>query len=251
MTSSSTTTTPGPTSRPTSASDQRPQPGASVSLSIIAAVARNGAIGLDNKLLYWLPNDMRRFRQLTTGHTIVMGRRTFESLPKGALPNRRNCVLTRSATEARACELADASTPPTGARACEPASASTPPTGARATEPADANITPTGARASEPTSARFPGCECFASWDDFVASCQPGEEVYVIGGASVYRALIGKADRLCLTEVDDTPEEADAFFPDYATGWREVWREDHAPDDRHAHPYSFVDYVPERPVTAL
>ena len=199
MTSSSTTTTPGPTSRPTSPSDQRPQPGASVSLSIIAAVARNGAIGLDNKLLYWLPNDLRRFRQLTTGHTIVMGRRTFESLPKGALPNRRNCVLTRSVT------------------------------GARATEPAD---------------ARFPGCECFASWDDFAASCQPGEEVFVIGGASIYKALIGKADRLCLTEVDDTPQEADAFFPDYSSGWREVWREDHEPDERHAHAYAFVDYEP-------
>ena len=64
-------------------------------ITIIAAIAANRAIGLNNKLLYWLPNDLKRFKALTTGHTIIMGRRTYESLPKGALPNRRNVVLTR------------------------------------------------------------------------------------------------------------------------------------------------------------
>lgn len=64
-------------------------------ISIIAAVAENNAIGFENKLIYWLPNDLKRFKQLTTGHTIIMGRKTFESLPKGALPNRKNVVLTR------------------------------------------------------------------------------------------------------------------------------------------------------------
>ena len=64
-------------------------------ISIIVAIAQNNAIGLENKLLYWLPNDLKRFKSLTTGHTIIMGRKTFESLPKGALPNRRNIVLTR------------------------------------------------------------------------------------------------------------------------------------------------------------
>ena len=64
-------------------------------VAIIVAVAKNNAIGLDNQLLYRLPNDLKRFKALTTGHTIVMGRKTFESLPKGALPNRRNIVLSR------------------------------------------------------------------------------------------------------------------------------------------------------------
>lgn len=68
-------------------------------ISIIAAVAKNRAIGFKNKLLYWLPNDLKRFKSLTTGHTIIMGRKTFESLPKGALPNRRNVVLSRSQQE--------------------------------------------------------------------------------------------------------------------------------------------------------
>lgn len=153
---------------------------------MIAAVARNRAIGFENKLIYWLPNDLKRFKQLTTGHTIVMGRRTFESLPKGALPNRRNCVLTRSINS-------------------------------------------------------LPGCECFASWEDFVATCSPDEDIYIIGGASLYNELLGVADRLCLTEVDDTPANADTFFPDYSQ-WREVAREDHSTDERHSHAYSFVDY---------
>ena len=153
---------------------------------MIAAVARNRAIGFENKLIYWLPDDMKRFRQLTTGHTIVMGRRTFESLPKGALPNRRNCVLTR-------------------------------------------------------TESNLPGCECFSSWDDFIATCHPDEDIYIIGGASLYRDLLDKADRLCLTEVDDTPAEADTFFPDYSH-WHEIARQHHPADERHLHAFDFVEY---------
>ncbi|WP_294744231.1 dihydrofolate reductase [uncultured Prevotella sp.] len=156
-------------------------------ISMIAAVARNRAIGFENKLIYWLPNDLKRFKALTTGHTIVMGRKTFESLPKGALPNRRNCVLTRSTEQ-------------------------------------------------------LPGCECFKDWDSFIASCQPDEDIYIIGGASLYSGLIDKAQRLCLTEIDDTPAQADTFFPDYSE-WKETWREDHATDEKHAFAYSFVDYV--------
>lgn len=63
-------------------------------ISIIAAVDRHMAIGFQNKLLFWLPNDLKRFKALTTGNTIIMGRKTFESLPKGALPNRKNVVLS-------------------------------------------------------------------------------------------------------------------------------------------------------------
>ena len=63
-------------------------------ISIIVAINKNNGIGYKNELLYWLPNDLKRFKTLTTGHTIIMGRKTFESLPKGALPNRRNIVLS-------------------------------------------------------------------------------------------------------------------------------------------------------------
>ena len=54
-------------------------------ISIIAAVDRHMAIGYENKLLFWLPNDLKRFKALTTGNTIIMGRKTFESLPRGEL----------------------------------------------------------------------------------------------------------------------------------------------------------------------
>lgn len=66
----------------------------SIMIHIIAAVDRCMGIGYRNSLLFRLPNDLKRFKELTTGHTVIMGRKTFESLPKGALPNRRNIVLT-------------------------------------------------------------------------------------------------------------------------------------------------------------
>ncbi|MCF0198046.1 MAG: dihydrofolate reductase [Bacteroidaceae bacterium] len=156
-------------------------------VTIIAAVAQNRAIGFENKLLYWLPNDLKRFKALTTGHTIVMGRRTFESLPKGALPNRRNVVLTRGAQS-------------------------------------------------------FPGAETFPDLASALASCAADEEVYVIGGASVYEQALPLADRLCLTEIADTPAQADAFFPDYSD-WTPVWQEAHETDERHAQAYTFIDYI--------
>lgn len=72
---------------------------------IIAAVAKNNAIGHNNKLIYWLPNDLKRFKELTTGNTIIMGRNTFDSLPKGALPNRRNIVLSSQNILIQNCEV--------------------------------------------------------------------------------------------------------------------------------------------------
>ena len=156
-------------------------------ISIIAAVAKNRAIGYQNKLIYWLPNDLKRFKQLTTGHTIIMGSNTFRSLPKGALPNRRNVVLSRSSKD-------------------------------------------------------FPGCDVYPSLEKALKSCKPDEDIYIIGGASVYRQALKIADRLCLTEIDDTPAEADTFFPDYSD-WRVATREAHPKDERHAFEYAFVDYV--------
>lgn len=75
-----------------------------MNISIIAAVARNGAIGYNNQLVYHIKDDLKRFKQLTTGHTVIMGRRTFESLPKGALPNRRNIVLSHTHSNFPGCE---------------------------------------------------------------------------------------------------------------------------------------------------
>ena len=65
-------------------------------LTLIAAVARNGVIGVENRLPFRLPEDLKRFKALTMGHAIIMGRKTWESLPR-ALPGRHNIVITRQA----------------------------------------------------------------------------------------------------------------------------------------------------------
>lgn len=68
-------------------------------ISIIVAIAQNFAIGKNNDLLFHLPNDLKRFKQITTGYPVIMGRNTLLSLPKGALPNRRNIVITDNPDE--------------------------------------------------------------------------------------------------------------------------------------------------------
>lgn len=86
-------------------------------IAIIVALAQDGAIGQDNRLLWHLSADLKRFKALTTGHSIIMGRKTFESLPNGALPNRRNIVLSRSLHEAKGAELV--SSLPEALKLCE------------------------------------------------------------------------------------------------------------------------------------
>ena len=158
-------------------------------LAMIAAIAADRAIGNGNKLIYWLPDDLKRFKLLTTGNTIIMGSNTFRSLPKGALPNRRNVVLSRQAN------------------------------------------------------AQFEGADHYCTLEEALASCRPDEDIYIIGGSTVYQQAMPLADRLVVTHVEDTPLEADAFFPPIdPTIWKEVSRESHSTDEKHHFPYSFVDY---------
>lgn len=75
-------------------------------LSIIACISQtNRAIGYQNRTLYHIKSDLTRFRELTTGHIIIMGRKTYESLPNGALPHRRNIVVSNSMKEMEGCEV--------------------------------------------------------------------------------------------------------------------------------------------------
>lgn len=159
-------------------------------ISIIAAVAENGAIGRENRLLWHLPTDMKRFKTLTTGHTVVMGRRTFESLPKGALPNRKNVVLTSRKADA------------------------------------------------------FPGCIVCGSMDEALRVCEKDEgEVFIIGGATIYREAMDIADKMYLTRVHAVAEDANAFFPEVNPDeWEERERQEFPSDDRHAYPFTFLTY---------
>lgn len=75
--------------------------------SIIVAIDENNAIGHNNQMLVHLPDDLKYFKKVTQGHAVIMGRKTFESLPKGALPNRRNIVITRNNDlQFEGCEMA-------------------------------------------------------------------------------------------------------------------------------------------------
>ena len=76
-------------------------------ISIIVAIASNQAIGKDNQLLWHIPSDLKRFKKITSGHTLIMGKNTFFSLPVRPLPNRRNIVLTDVPGETlEGCEMA-------------------------------------------------------------------------------------------------------------------------------------------------
>ncbi|MEX8546159.1 MAG: dihydrofolate reductase [Mucilaginibacter sp.] len=74
-------------------------------ISLVVAVAANNAIGKNNQLLWHLPADLKHFKQITTGHTVFMGRKTYESIGK-PLPNRRNIVISRNIKEIKGCEVA-------------------------------------------------------------------------------------------------------------------------------------------------
>lgn len=154
--------------------------------ALVVAVAQNGVIGGDNRLLWHLPLDLKHFKQLTLGHPVVMGRRTYESIGR-PLPNRTNIVVTRQpGWQAEGCEVAY-SVP----QALEMA------------------------RALD-------------------------EQVMVIGGGEIYRQALPAAEVVYLTEVHHD-FEGDVTFPDLSpVEWREETRERHEPDEKHAHPFSFV-----------
>ena len=158
-------------------------------IAIIAAIDKNNALGFKNRLLFYLPDDLKHFKALTTGHTVVMGRKTYDSLPKGALPNRRNIVLSRS------------------------------------------------------NKLVLPGVEVFSSLEEALKHCAEDEQVFIIGGASIYKQAMPLADRLYMTEIDAEAAEADVYFPaiDHEV-WHEIKRDVHRADDRHHCDYAFVDY---------
>lgn len=165
-------------------------------LSIIACISQtNRAIGYQNRLLYHIRCDLTRFRELTTGHAIIMGRKTYESLPHGALPHRRNIVVSHNLKELEGCEVY-----PSLKEAVE--------------------------AAGKPATAPYP---------------ISNEEIFIIGGESIYRQILPEAHKLYLTVVDDTPQQADAFFPEInAEEWELIEKEMRNENDVS---FSFLTYL--------
>ena len=148
-------------------------------LSIIACISKvHRAIGYKNRLLYVIPSDMTRFRMLTTGHTIIMGRKTFESLPNGALPNRRNIVISKTREQITGCEVY------------------------------------TSLEEALAASKESVGSKEAAASKETVGSKEASDECFIIGGASIYEQALPFADKLYLTVVEKEPAHADTFFPE-------------------------------------
>jgi dihydrofolate reductase len=152
--------------------------------SIVVAISQNHAIGKDNKLLWYLPNDLKHFKTITSGHTVIMGRKTYDSVGK-PLPNRRNIIITRQPIV-------------------------------------------------------IEGCEVVNSIDAALALCRNEAEVFIVGGAEIYKQAMQLTDRIYLTIVHKE-FDGDSYFPEIkATEWKETEREDYQPDEKNNLPYSFI-----------
>lgn len=127
--------------------------------SIIAAVGKNNELGKKGDLIFHIKEDMQFFKETTTGHTVVMGFKTWESLPK-KLPNRKNIVVSFEEIEGPD--------------------------------------------------------ECVTDLEQYIKDNEnTDEEIFVIGGGSIYAQFIDHAKRIYLTEIDGEDSEADVFFPTF------------------------------------
>ena len=159
-------------------------------LSIIVAVAKNNVIGKDNKLIWHLPEDLKRFKRLTTGHNIIMGRKTFESLGR-VLPNRKHIVLCNDA---------------------------------------ELNINDEKVKIIDDVN----------KLEEYINS---DEENFVIGGASIYKLLLPKTEKLYITKINQE-FEGDVYFPEIKDEeWKIIEREKGLKDDENPYDYEYVTYV--------
>lgn len=158
-------------------------------ISIIAAIGANRELGKDNDLLWRIPADWKRFKEITSGHTVIMGRKTFESINAKPLKNRRNIVITRQ--------------------------------------------------------KGYPGngAEVVDSWEVALQLAEPGEEVFILGGAQIYDLFLPIADRLYLTHVHRFFDEADTWFPEYnPDNWEIIEQTDIHDDEEAGLSYSYINY---------
>lgn len=157
-------------------------------ISIIAAVASDNGLGKDNELLWNIPEDLRRFKKLTLGKCVIMGKRTWLSLPRRPLPDRKNIVLTDIPGECIDCSVTAYSV------------------------------------------------------DDALGKCGKDEDIFIIGGGSVYRQFMNIADRLLITHVHQTAP-ADTWFPEIDPDvWEIKEKEDHESDAQGNPSYTYIIY---------
>jgi dihydrofolate reductase len=157
-------------------------------ISIIVAVSEDWGIGKDNELLWHISEDLKRFKRLTSGNTVIMGKRTWESLPKRPLPGRKNIVLTDDKTET------------------------------------------------------IENAVTAYSIEDSLNKCEKDEEIFVMGGGSIYRQFMPIADRLYITHVHKKAP-ADIYFPEIDLKiWKITEKEFFKTDDEESIPYTYTIY---------
>ena|SRR3989338_898156 len=158
-------------------------------ISLIAAIGKNNELGKGNTLLWHMPADMKHFREITSLHPVVMGRKTFESIGK-PLPNRRNIVITR-----------------------------------------DANYKKAGIEVVHSISGAL---DLFSN---------KKEEIFIIGGADIYKQTMEIADKLYITHIEAEDGKADSFFPEIIpVVWNEISHEEHQKDAKNTFDYIFSVY---------
>lgn len=156
-------------------------------LSIIVAIAQNGTIGHNNALLWHIKEDMRFFRTTTSGHPVIMGRKTFESLGCKPLPKRTNIVISRSERE-------------------------------------------------------YEGALLAHSLEEAVRMAGDDSEIFIIGGAQIYKEALSIADRLYITRVE-RDYEGDTSFPEVdMSQWRLVDEMRHERGEEFEYPFAFLTY---------
>jgi len=131
-------------------------------VSLIAAIGKNGELGKSNELIWRISADLKRVKSLTTGHPIIMGRKTYESIGR-PLPNRTNIVISNTVTE-------------------------------------------------------ITGCLVFKTLAEGLKAAKETDEteIFIFGGAQIYKEALPDTDRLYLTVIEAVDSEADVHFPDYS-----------------------------------
>jgi dihydrofolate reductase len=171
-------------------------------ISIISAIGKNNEIGKKNDLLWNLPADLKHFKETTSGHPVIMGQKTFESLKRDdsgkqvgrLLPNRRNIIISQ-----------------------------------------DLNF-------------QFTGAEIVHTIDELLNllknTTQKDEEVFVIGGGSIYKIMIEKADKLYITHVDEEFPDAEIFFPEIDKNiWQKTKSEKFLKNESNKYNLEFAEYI--------
>ncbi|MBI3888251.1 dihydrofolate reductase [Candidatus Nomurabacteria bacterium] len=166
-------------------------------ISIIAAIGKNNELGKGNSLLWKMPADMEYFKKVTSGHPVIMGRKTFESIGR-PLPNRQNIVITRDKTYMRD----------------------------------GVNVAHSLEEALQ-----------IIKTSSYPLLQGEGKEIFVIGGAEIYKQAMSVTDKLYITHIDAEDKNADVFFPEIIPiVWNEISHEKHQKDEKNPFDYTFSVY---------